>query len=754
MWIILKKYRFCVQVNNQGVVINNRSHSTCRNKCSQSCYSPDNCPSGSAGPAGPQGEDGIFGTLAGSFGSLDELIAAIQTPVPTNFYLVGNELFHWDPSRSMWVSAGMIEGPAGSSGVTGPTGTAGNQGIPGSSGLQGLQGIIGPTGPSGIRGPNGQIGLQGAIGPTGPSGPNGVDGTIAGAFPSVSDLIAESPDPSQGNFYLVGTHLYYWDPSLNGWAFAGVIEGPRGMIGPTGIGGVQGIQGEQGSQGDRGPTGEIGSTGPLGIVGPDGSQGGQGPSGSSGPQGLQGFIGPMGKSGVTGTLAGGFQSLDDLKIYGDPTPGNFYLVNNVLYTFNPQTSIWESVGYIQGPEGSPGPTGPIGPTGISGLQGEEGIEGSIGDTGLMGIMGLTGPLGPYGSQGPIGPTGPTGTTGPYGAEGPMGEPGNIGTIHGVFNSLADLEANGIPQAGFFYVIGQDVYSWNDETGNWEIEGPIGLIGMDGEIGPQGPMGPTGPTGLQGITGEIGPQGPLGPQGTLGPTGNTGIQGGIGAQGEIGPMGITGETGNPGEIGITGPQGPSGICLCDWDSIWSELTTIQNRIDQIQLFNHQTRIYNACSIDEMLLGLCTSAISIGNNYNLWGEGELDTTQDFDARSGPYYLLHASQLPPLECYQGGSTLGTLWIKTPDGGVYTMPLYFDADGIYFYNFTMNPIHALAGTTFNYTQLLILDCNAMAASEAAELKLQLKDIVVKATVAQQQSCKCSCSPVTKNCRCKSKHR
>jgi hypothetical protein len=70
---------------------------------------------------------------------------------------------------------------------------------------------------------------------------------------------------------------------------------------------------------------------------------------------------------------------------------------------------------------------------------------------------------------------------------------------------------------------------------------------------------------------------------------------------------------------------------------------------------------------------------------------------------YYIALASQFPELSFYQGDTTIGTMWVETPGGIVYTLPLRFDATGIYFRpdtQITNLPI----GTTFKFTQALIL--------------------------------------------------
>ncbi|AVK84453.1 hypothetical protein C3943_13165 [Lysinibacillus sp. B2A1] len=108
-----------------------------------------------------------------------------------------------------------------------------------------------------------------------------------------------------------------------------------------------------------------------------------------------------------------------------------------------------------------------------------------------------------------------------GAEGPRGLPGKDGkdgtgvNIIGGLTSEDDLPTVGTP--GDAYMIGGDLYVWQDDTGSWKNVGPIqgpegksaydlavenGFVGtieewiesQKGETGPRGPEGPQGPPG--------------------------------------------------------------------------------------------------------------------------------------------------------------------------------------------------------------------------------------------------------------------
>lgn len=146
-----------------------------------------------------------------------------------------------------------------------------------------------------------------------------------------------------------------------------------------------------------------------------------------------------------------------------------------------------------------------------------------------------------------GPTGPQGDQGFVGSIGPTGPAGSGVSVLGSFATIEELQAaHSTGNIADSYVVGTDLYIWDDENLLWYNAGPFvgptgatGPIGVTGPTGPQGDLGPTGPSG--GPTGPTGPEGPTGPSG--GPTGPTG---------PTGPE-VTGPTG---PTGATGPQGPS------------------------------------------------------------------------------------------------------------------------------------------------------------------------------------------------------
>lgn len=99
----------------------------------------------------------------------------------------------------------------------------------------------------------------------------------------------------------------------------------------------------------------------------------------------------------------------------------------------------------------------------------------------------------------IGSTGPTGPTGPA---------GNGVRIMGSYNSFDDfIKEHQIGNVDDSYMVGCDLYIWDDTNKKWVNAGPI--------------KGDKGDNGTPGIQGEPGIQGPIGPQGEMGPTGPTG-----------------------------------------------------------------------------------------------------------------------------------------------------------------------------------------------------------------------------------------
>ena len=347
-------------------------------------------------------------------------------------------------------------------------------------------------------------------------------------YESYAQLIAEHPTGEEGDCYLVGTNLYWWDPETGSYVDAGSWQGPEGPQGPVG------------PKGDTGPAGPQGEKGDTGEPGPQGIQGEQGPQGIQGEQGIQGVQGVQGEKGDTGAVFTPSVSADGVLSWSndggldDPAPVN-----------------------IKGPKGDTGETGPQGEQGPQGIQGEKGETGA---TGPQGIQGETGPQGVQGIQGETGPAGPQGEKGDTGEKGEKGDTGAGFAVLDYYGTLAELEAAvSDPEPGVAYGVGAaepyDIYIYG-KTSGWKNNGPL-----------QGAKGDTGPQGEQGIQGEQGPQGHAGADGatftpavsadgTLSWTNDAGLDNPAPVNVK-GPKGDTGDAGPQGEQGIQGLQGPEG-----------------------------------------------------------------------------------------------------------------------------------------------------------------------------------------------------
>lgn len=102
-----------------------------------------------------------------------------------------------------------------------------------------------------------------------------------------------------------------------------------------------------------------------GPAGPQGAQGAQGGIGPQGPQGLQGVKGDKGDKGDDGIDGRSFMVLALYPTllalqaaHATGTVGDAYAVgtvsNNNIYIWNTDTSSWENIGALQGPQGETG----------------------------------------------------------------------------------------------------------------------------------------------------------------------------------------------------------------------------------------------------------------------------------------------------------------------------------------------------------------------------------------------------------------
>ncbi len=202
---------------------------------------------------------------------------------------------------------------------------------------------------------------------------------------------------------------------------------------------------------------------------------------------------------------------------------------------------------------------------------------------------------------PTGPTGPTGGAGPTGPTGSTGPEGSGVSILGSYATLELLQIDSpTGNIGDAYLIGYNLYIWNDTNQVWADAGPF--------VGPTGPTGVTGPS-VTGPTGPTGPLGPTGPEG--GPTGPTGPEGPTGPQGPTGPTGqsITGPAGAPStEPGPTGPTGPTGASVTGPTGA-TGATGAQGLWDTAQVIETQSDTYTLVLADAGKLIRCTKATSM-------------------------------------------------------------------------------------------------------------------------------------------------
>jgi hypothetical protein len=454
---------------------------------------------------GLPGDAGIVGTIVGSYPTPGALQLAQPNGPQGVYYLVGQDMYGYDPNTRQWFRIGPVGGP------TGPTGPSG-------------------ASPSMTVGPNGNWIINGqdrGSSAAGAKGPRGATGVIKGSYPSPNDLQNARPNGPPGDFFLVGNNLYSFDPGTNAWRNIGPINGPTG------------------------PAGNPGAT-PVVSVGPNGN------FIVNGNEVNVSSKGPTGPAGPTGTFVGGYTNPAQLQAE-HPTgrPGEFYLVNKRAFGFDPITNSWRDIGPLGGPTGPAGPTegagamppiavGPNGNWTINGQDTGTPAKGATGEAGAVGtIVGSypnpaalqaarpNGPAGVYylvGRDlygfdpntrlwfriGPIaGPTGPTGTGGKAPtivpgtngnwfingvdsgkpAKGATGPKGPTGAILGSYQTPGELQsANPSGPPGSFYIIGPDLYSFDPGTNTWKDVGPV--------------IGPTGPTGGAGglIEVAIGPNG--------------------------------------------------------------------------------------------------------------------------------------------------------------------------------------------------------------------------------------------------------
>lgn len=303
--------------------------------------------------------------------------------------------------------------------------------------------------------------------------------------------------------------------------------------------------------------------GPKGDQGPQGIQGAKGEKGDTGPQGQTGPQGPKGNDGTGVTILGSYNSLSELQS-AHPTGavGDSYIVSGDLYVWSQNTSSWQNVGTIQGPQGE------------QGLQGLEGKQGAKGDDGIsVTSIEQTTTSSDSGGNNIITCTLSNGIVtrfnikngqqGLRGEQGPQGIAGVDGITPTIKVGTVDTGEEGT-QASIIATTEGTTTSFNFTIPRGNT-GAVGPKGDTGEVGPQGPQGPQGLQGEKGDKGDVGATGAQGPQGEVGPQGPQGAQGDKGDKGDAftyadfteeqlallkGPKGDKGERGEKGIDGIS------------------------------------------------------------------------------------------------------------------------------------------------------------------------------------------------------------
>jgi hypothetical protein len=235
---------------------------------------------------------------------------------------------------------------------------------------------------------------------------------------------------------------------------------------------------------------------------------------------------------------------------------------------------------------------------------------------------------------PTGPTGPTGSAGSQGVTGPTGPAGSGVSVLGSYaNNGALTTAHPTGNVGDAYVVGTNLYIWDDNNLNWYNAGPF--------VGPTGPTGATGATGaastVTGPTGSTGPTGPSGgPTGPTGPTGTQGVTGPTGPQGATGPTGaastVTGPTGGAGPTGptgpsVTGPTGPTGTA-----GAWDLAQTVNTQTNTYTLLltdaGDLVKANRATSMSIVVPTNAAAAFSIGQRVDIlqYGVGQVTVSGD--------------------------------------------------------------------------------------------------------------------------------
>jgi hypothetical protein len=133
-----------------------------------------------------------------------------------------------------------------------------------------------------------------------------------------------------------------------------------------------------------------------------------------------------------------------------------------------------------------------------------------------------------------------------------------------------------------------------------------------------------------------------------------------------------------------------------------LTEVFEEIYRIENFVFVSEVTEVWSLAPELSGIGSTIIHTGFTHDFVGIGALDQQRTLN-NGTTYYIITGDQYQSLELFVGDTQIGTLWIETPGGNVYSYPLRFDQTGIYFkpHNQLTNlPV----GTTFKFSHVLIM--------------------------------------------------
>ena len=158
-----------------------------------------------------------------------------------------------------------------------------------------------------------------------------------------------------------------------------------------------------------------------------------------------------------------------------------------------------------------------------------------------------------------------------------------------------------------------------------------------------------------------------------------------------------------------PKAVIAIFGLELESLVNRITAIEqvisyiiDEINRIERFIYVSDKTDIDSLTPQLLGVGVSVMHVGFEYEFWGIGSLNQTTSL-TNGERYYIITSDQYEPFKFYVAEATITTLWIETPRGDLYSLPVRFDGSGIYFtprQQLTNLPV----GTTFKFTQTLIL--------------------------------------------------